>query len=292
RLTDVNTQLESNVQPEKDRISSLESIAASSKEQIRTLKSKLSETTDLVDERLKDIEETEVELAKLIELFNEQTNSNVQAPVSRHFHRRDVAESTTEPTSDSPAIGPLAFETDETGMSVLNRPLSVMEEADLLVIEDEVSNILTEKTSSLKELASTMADQLDYLAARPDFYPTNGIFTSPFGYRTDPTYGGIAFHNGIDIANDIGTPIYAAGAGVVVYADYQSGFGYLMLIDHGYGYVTAYAHCDSFVAEVGAHVKKGEYIANMGNSGRTTGPHLHFEIRYNDTPINPLNILE
>lgn len=98
-------------------------------------------------------------------------------------------------------------------------------------------------------------------------------------------------HNGIDISNRSGTSIYAAGAGVVTFARYSGSYGNLIIIDHGNGYETAYAHCRAFKVKQGDSVGKGDLIATMGSSGRTTGTHLHFEIRFNGTPINPLNIL-
>ena len=120
-------------------------------------------------------------------------------------------------------------------------------------------------------------------------WPTNGNITSRFGYRT--IFGGSDFHGGIDIANSRGTNIYAADGGVVTYAGWMSSYGYLIIIDHLNGYTTYYGHNSSLLVSVGDHVYKGQHIAEMGATGRVTGTHCHFEIRYNDQRKNPLNYL-
>lgn len=120
--------------------------------------------------------------------------------------------------------------------------------------------------------------------------PTNGTLTSKYGYRY--IFGKTSFHGGIDIANSTGTNIYAADGGIVTYSGWNSGgYGYLIIIDHQNGYKTYYAHCSKLLVGVGAKVHKGQHIAEMGNTGRSTGPHLHFEIRYKGERKNPLNYI-
>ncbi len=117
--------------------------------------------------------------------------------------------------------------------------------------------------------------------------PTSGTLTSSYGRRWNRN------HNGIDIGAKTGTPIYAADNGVVVESEYQSnGYGNIIKIDHQNGYVSYYAHCSKLYANVGDVVAKGDLIAAVGNTGRSTGPHLHFEIRCNDTPQNPYNYVK
>ena len=121
-------------------------------------------------------------------------------------------------------------------------------------------------------------------------WPTNGKITSYYGYRN--IFGSRSFHGGIDIANSRGTDIVAADGGQVIYAGWMSGYGYLIKIDHLNGYVTYYGHNSKMLVKVGDYVHKGEHIAEMGSTGRSTGPHLHFEVRYNGERQNPMNYLQ
>ena len=120
-------------------------------------------------------------------------------------------------------------------------------------------------------------------------WPTSGTLTSPFGYRY--IFGKTSFHSGIDIANRKGTDIVAADGGKVTYAGWKSGYGYVVIIDHTNGYETYYAHCSSMLVGVGDTVHKGQHIAEMGSTGRSTGNHCHFEVRYNGNTKNPMNYL-
>lgn len=122
-------------------------------------------------------------------------------------------------------------------------------------------------------------------------WPTSGRITSTFGGRASPGGIGSTNHKGIDIANSYGTAIYAADGGTVVYAGWMSGYGYLVQINHGNGYVTYYGHNSSLLVSVGQKVYKGQQIARMGSTGNSTGNHCHFEIRYNGVAKNPLNYL-
>ena len=122
-------------------------------------------------------------------------------------------------------------------------------------------------------------------------WPTSGRITSYFGGRSSPGGIGSTNHKGIDIAAPKGTPVYASDGGTVTYAGWMSGYGYLVRIDHGNGYVTYYGHNSSLLVSVGDHVYKGQQIARVGSTGNSTGNHCHFEIRYNGVAKNPLNYL-
>ena len=122
-------------------------------------------------------------------------------------------------------------------------------------------------------------------------WPTSGRISSYFGGRKSPGGIGSTNHKGIDIAVPRGTPIYAADGGTVTYSGWMSGYGYLVQIDHGNGYVTRYGHNSSLTVSVGQHVYKGQQIARMGSTGNSTGNHCHFEVRYNGVARNPLNYL-
>jgi murein DD-endopeptidase MepM/ murein hydrolase activator NlpD len=119
-------------------------------------------------------------------------------------------------------------------------------------------------------------------------WPVNGPITSPFGYRNDPVLGGNRLHAGVDIGASSGTPIKAAGDGVVVMAGWNGGYGNFTLIDHGGGLATGYGHQSRIGVRVGQHVSTGEVIGNVGSTGASTGPHLHWEVRVNGTPVDPM----
>ena len=137
--------------------------------------------------------------------------------------------------------------------------------------------------------------QLRGTKERPTWYPTGsfswpctGILTSRFGYRS---LLGSTYHSGIDIGNSYGTSIYASDGGTVTYSGWMGGYGYLIIIDHGNGYQTYYGHNSSLVASLGQKVHKGQLIARMGSTGRSTGNHCHFGVKFNGTFVNPLNYL-
>lgn len=122
--------------------------------------------------------------------------------------------------------------------------------------------------------------------------PVAGRITSGFGMRRHPILGGRRMHNGIDIAARTGTSIKASGDGTVIRSNWWGGYGKVVIIDHGGGISTVYAHCSSLLVSTGKHVKQGQVIARVGTTGLSTGPHLHFEIRRNGKPINPLSKLK
>jgi len=121
----------------------------------------------------------------------------------------------------------------------------------------------------------------------PSIWPVMGHITDSFGERLDPFNGEGAFHTGVDVASDYGAPVHATADGVVVFADQHAGYGRLVEIDHGFGITTWYAHLSAFSAVVGARVKRGEVVGYTGISGRSTGPHVHYEVRMNNAPVNP-----
>jgi len=131
------------------------------------------------------------------------------------------------------------------------------------------------------------------LAGIPQVLPASLEFiSSGFGYRSDPFTGEGAFHAGLDFKGPIGAPVYAAARGVVSFAGVKQGYGNCLEIDHGNGLVTRYAHMSAFRAAVGQQVPAGGVIGAIGSTGRSTGPHLHFEVRLHDQPINPRPFLE
>lgn len=147
------------------------------------------------------------------------------------------------------------------------------------------------KERSLQELYEFLQDQKSLLASIPAIWPTRGWVTSGFGYRKSPFTGLREFHKGIDIGTRINTPIIAPAEGVVTYVGRKGGLGKLIVVNHGYGIVTRYAHLSKALKKIGQKVKRGEEIAKVGNTGRSTGPHLHYEVRVGGVPVDPRNYL-
>jgi murein DD-endopeptidase MepM/ murein hydrolase activator NlpD len=121
----------------------------------------------------------------------------------------------------------------------------------------------------------------------PSVWPVLGHITAGFGERLDPFSGEGAFHTGVDVASDYGAPVHATADGVVTVVENHAGYGRLVVIDHGFGITTWYAHLSAFATVAGSRVKRGQVIGYCGISGRSTGPHVHYEVRVNNAPVNP-----
>ncbi len=130
------------------------------------------------------------------------------------------------------------------------------------------------------------------LAIVPSLWPVRGQITGRFGQRLDPFSGEGAFHAGIDIASHYGDGVVAAADGTVLVMEQRAGYGRLIVVDHGFGVATWYGHLSAFSTHVGMQVKRGEIIGYEGQSGKSTGPHLHYEVRINNTPVNPFDYLK
>jgi murein DD-endopeptidase MepM/ murein hydrolase activator NlpD len=133
---------------------------------------------------------------------------------------------------------------------------------------------------------ATTADWLR-MAAAPTMWPVEGPVTGSFGERIDPFNGEGAFHTGVDISSNYGQAVIAPADGVVVFAAKAGGYGRLLILEHGHGISTRYGHLASFAGAVGQSIRRGDIIGYVGRSGRSTGPHLHYEVRINDVPVNP-----
>ena len=125
----------------------------------------------------------------------------------------------------------------------------------------------------------------------PNLWPVEGQITGSFGERIDPFNGEGAFHSGVDIHGLVGQPIIAPADGEVTHADFMGGYGRAVVLDHGHGITTRYGHLSGFAVTLGERVHRGDVIGYVGDSGRSTGPHLHYEVRINDTPVNPYKYL-
>lgn len=169
---------------------------------------------------------------------------------------------------------------------------------DTWMMMDQTARRLYLQSRSLDELQVLSADKEKMATALPAIMPINrkalhGDHIGAFGWRNHPIYHRYIFHKGIDLGSDRGTPVYSAGDGVVSFVNSRGtgrrGYGKHIIIDHGFGYKTKYAHLNAVDVVEGQLVKRGELIGKVGNTGGSTGPHLHYEVLYMGTPVNPIN---
>ncbi len=151
----------------------------------------------------------------------------------------------------------------------------------------QIKSVADKEKLDFKDLIDKLEKKKNLLAATPSIKPVSGIITSPFGYRNSPFTGKKTFHSGLDISNRTGIRIVSTAAGKVIFTGKKDNYGNVVVIDHGYGKATKYAHLRDILVHSGQHVKRGEIIATLGNTGQSTGPHLHYEVLVNGTPVNP-----
>ena len=140
---------------------------------------------------------------------------------------------------------------------------------------------------SLHELDGFFKDQSSLLTSTPSIWPTRGWVTSSFGYRVSPFTGMREMHEGLDIATHLDAPVLSPANGVVVDVSDDNGYGHMVEVDHGYGIVTRYGHNSKVLVKRGDRIKRGQPIARVGSTGRSTGPHVHYEVLLHGVPVNP-----
>lgn len=157
---------------------------------------------------------------------------------------------------------------------------------------DQFDRQLYAQSISFDQLREESAKQKDKISRIPSVIPIDVkdySMSSGYGYRRDPLYGSTKFHAGLDFAAPVGTPVFATGDGVVEVAERRSAYGNCVDVDHGYNYLTRYAHLSEICVRAGQPVKRGDLIGRVGSTGKSTGPHLHYEVRFKDEPQNPVN---
>jgi hypothetical protein len=180
-----------------------------------------------------------------------------------------------------------ALKGDDGNADVLwTPPTSNQTTEDVLKSVDLMKDNAEEIESLLHAVFAEQQDRLYFWSSVPTMWPTRGFLTSQFGASR-----GHRMHEGLDIASRVGTPIVASGSGIVTFVGYKGGYGYTFKIDHGYGIQTVHAHCSKIFVQEGDRVKRGQLLAQVGNTGSSTGPHLHYEIRVDGVPVNPMRYL-
>jgi len=188
------------------------------------------------------------------------------------------------------AIGPVGTSDAEDFESPSAQAMLATETEDPMALRSKLDTLSAEaarQEASLQELQAYFEDQKSLLASTPSMWPTRGWVTSDFGHRLDPFSAERILHKGLDIATNHGALVVAPSDGVVIFAGMESGYGKVLVLDHGYGVKTRYAHLSVIDAKVGDRVVRGAKIGSVGNTGRSTGPHLHYEVRVNGMPENP-----
>lgn len=183
---------------------------------------------------------------------------------------------------------------DELGLQNLAILGEKKQEEALKEMHQELSQLkgaASRQETSFQMLIEYFEDKRSLYASTPSIWPTRGWVTSHFGNRMSPFSGIVKFHEGIDIAAQTGTPIMAPADGVVIKAGFVTGYGNLLELSHGYGIKTAFAHNSRLNVKAGQRVKRGDVIAYVGDTGSSTGPHLHYEVRMNGLPVNPVRYM-
>lgn len=191
---------------------------------------------------------------------------------------RQLAELDADPKGVPVAIGGLPESGDETVDDVQKQINQLMVEIEL-------------RRQSQEDVRNLLNDQVSLSRATPKGWPTKGWITSYFGKRKSPFTGRRVMHEGLDIAANTGTPVIATADGIVSRVGYNPGYGKMVTIDHGYGYRTIFGHNSKILVKSGQRIKRGDRIALVGNTGQSTGPHVHYELRMNGVPIDPRKTL-
>jgi murein DD-endopeptidase MepM/ murein hydrolase activator NlpD len=273
--TGIISQLNSSYQSKSQEFSDLNNIAENQQKEIEDLKS----AADIVRGQLDTLSELEQQI---------RDRYGLQAAAPIRIIDSDKIVASRGLVKD--AYYDLSLSVEDGDLNLLNYGYN-QENDEIFEVLNSLSNELETKAVQLESLVSQVDSRLTYLEHRPSRYPVSGRITSSFGYRVSPTRNGIEFHYGIDLAAPSGTPIYAPAAGTVVFSDWNGGYGRLIIIDHGYGIKTLYAHNSQNLVKVGETVKRGELIGRLGSTGVSTGPHTHFEIRQNNVPVDPVKFL-
>lgn len=264
-----NRRLKQQVQIFKNKISTIENTL----DRIKTFATRLKVITNIEDQN------------NLLQSLNSQlpdAESNIGAPPP-------ISTSTSTSSEENP-LAPVASSINEDR----NNPEEILLRKDYEQLDEKFVTLNQDSLfveQMLQDEYELLADQKAFLAALPTRKPVVGYFTNGFGIRRSPFGGRVKMHEGLDIANQPGTAIRAPADGVVVFTSTKPGYGQTLIIDHGYGLETWYGHTRKILVNRGQKIRRGDTIAQLGNSGRSTGPHLHYEVRVHGTPVDPLSYI-
>jgi len=267
-------------------------------EELRMTNSKLEEEVDNLNdradslrERMADLQEFEKNIRDMLDLGEDTGRAATVAShqVSRSFSRSRSNLSALPSGTDG------NYMTNALGFSALDQSATRKESTDIREVK-QLTTVLEAEMDCLNEIIGRLNTDVSewkaYMNAKPSIWPVSGQVTSNFGYRKSPFGRNTVFHEGIDIAANYGVNVKATGEGVVERAGYYNGYGLCVIINHGYSLKTVYGHNSRVKVKVGDKVQKGQVIACVGSSGRSTGPHLHYEVRLNGNPVDPAKYMQ
>ncbi len=227
------------------------------------------------------LEDTMKDLNKKLEKFEEYKRKlNIIAGLESPMSMTEIGQ------GDIPAQGNLT--PPQTKNSITPQKTIKLNKPDKITL---IKNKANKIEKNLDFLYNYFKEQQKILASTPSIWPTRGIITSTFNWRTDPFTGLREFHYGIDIATQLGNPVIATADGIVVESAFKKDFGNYVAILHNYGYKTIYAHLKKRLVKVGQKIKRGDKIGLVGSTGKSTAPHLHYEVRVHNKPVNPLDYI-
>jgi murein DD-endopeptidase MepM/ murein hydrolase activator NlpD len=236
--------------------------------------------------------ENRIQKAQLVVLCKKINQINQKMAKLQEFDRK-LRIMTNQNTSDDEYQ---FFGLGGSNINSLNPDYQLNEIHDQLIprTHKSLENLETEiavTSRSQAELSKFLKEQKSILSCTPSIRPTDGWLSSGFGYRISPFTNQREFHKGLDMATRIGSPIIAPADGLIVFASREGNFGNMITINHGYNLKTRYGHLSKFLVKKGQHVKRGQIIGEVGNTGRCTGPHLHYEVLLNGVPVNPMRYI-
>lgn len=249
--------------------------------------------SDIMDNDKKiidDLNETKVELAKTKEKLDKEKESLANSKSSLEYQQQVIKEKQSIILSEKEVLDKEMSELNKLEEEKQSKIESIIKSQNYIESQIEDLTIENKTLTNILQQTSSSTGGVSY-GSGTFINPTTGTYTSNYGYRIHPITGKRSFHTGQDIANSYGTKIVAADGGKVVKASYNGAYGNAIVIEHGNGYSTMYAHLQSFSVSVGDVVTQGQKIGEMGSTGWSTGPHLHYEVWYNGNHINPRQFL-
>jgi murein DD-endopeptidase MepM/ murein hydrolase activator NlpD len=235
-----------------------------------------------------DNKELTTKFKELLSLYN-SINSQIDSLTTLNNQLR-IAANLPPISSDERLLGTGGGNTNFFNFS--SKKFSEIDLNEINKYVDKIENKIHFEKSNYTEISKTLKENEKLFASIPALKPCDGVFSEHgFGMRMHPILRIVRMHEGVDIITSMGTPVHAPGNGFISFVGYKGGFGLCIEIDHGFGYKTIYGHLSSTSVNIGQQVKRGQLIAATGNSGLSSGPHLHYEVQHDGIKLDPMNFI-